>query len=416
MNLLLSKINADWIKFYGLQYHDLEGIDTIEDLKDTKHAEAMGQAIIDRMSRGDVPLNLLITSMMTNAYLYTGDEKYKQWVQDYVEAWWDRTKQNQGVLSDNIGCSGIIGEHTGGKWYGGYYGWTWPHGWLSMGPAVVAAAENAMLLFQDKEYLDFPRSQIDQLIHKGVELNGTLHVPYKHGDPVAHAYAQWVQGVVFEDLSVSIPYQQERKPLLQKEGWFEFQPMEPQYMAHIWYHTMDAGDTARLQKLKNYYKHDWDKVVYTKEKDQGGHEFAWIAFLEGSYVNYPEKIMTYNLNQVYHQLHFMRSDEQDPSTYKDDYLQIRNPISFEGLLQLTMGAPRPIYNGGLLMARLRYYDGERKRPGLPEDVAALVETMTANSTIVRLINLHAMESREVIVQAGAYGEHQFIRATFNSLK
>ncbi len=40
-----------------------------------------------RMMRADVPLNLAATSMIANAYMYTGDEKYRQWIEQYVEAW-----------------------------------------------------------------------------------------------------------------------------------------------------------------------------------------------------------------------------------------------------------------------------------------------------------------------------------------
>ena len=55
-----------------------------------------------------------------------------------------------------------------------------------------------------------------------------------------------------------------------------------------------------------------------------------------------------------------------------------------------------------LHARLRYFDPVRRRSGLPEDVAALVEKISANSVTVSLVNLNAVESRDVIVQAGAY--------------
>lgn len=82
-------------------------------------------------------------------------------------------------------------------------------------------------------------------------------------------------------------------------------------------------------------------------------------------------ILRHNHAQVYQCLAFMRDGQQDPATYSDAYLQVRNPVTVEGLVQLTMGAPLFMYNGGLLMARLRYFDPQRGRPGLPPDVAAL---------------------------------------------
>ena len=56
-----------------------------------------------------------------------------------------------------------------------------------------------------------------------------------------------------------------------------------------------------------------------------------------------------------------------------------NPVLTEALMQLTLGAPQIVYNGGLLTARVRYFDAERRRPGLPPDVAALVETLEADT-------------------------------------
>src|SRR5690554_5316282 len=56
------------------------------------------QDIYDQMvTRTDVPVNLAATALMTNAYLYTGEEKYKQWVLDYVDAWMQRIAENDGL-------------------------------------------------------------------------------------------------------------------------------------------------------------------------------------------------------------------------------------------------------------------------------------------------------------------------------
>ena len=49
-----------------------------------------------------------------------------------------------------------------------------------------------------------------------------------------------------------------------------------------------------------------------------------------------------------------------------------NPVVTEVLTQLTWGAPQVVYNGGIAQARLRHYDAVRRRPGLPDRVAALV--------------------------------------------
>ena len=66
-----------------------------------------------------------------------------------------------------------------------------------------------------------------------------------------------------------------------------------------------------------------------------------------------------------------------------------------------------LYNGGLLVAPIRYFDAERQRPGLPADVAALVSAVSAESITLTLVNLSAFATRQVLIQAGSFGEHEF---------
>jgi hypothetical protein len=55
--------------------------------------------------------------------------KYKSWVLEYLSAWEQRAYENDGILPDNVGPSGKIGEcMPNGEWWGGYYGYRWPHG------------------------------------------------------------------------------------------------------------------------------------------------------------------------------------------------------------------------------------------------------------------------------------------------
>ena len=49
-----------------------------------------------------------------------------------------------------------------------------------------------------------------------------------------------------------------------------------------------------------------------------------------------------------------------------------------------LGGPNHIYHGGLLQVRLRYFDVGRRRPGVPREVAALVERLTPDRVVVRL--------------------------------
>ncbi|MEK0316091.1 hypothetical protein [Cohnella sp. 56] len=395
-------IYEEWKSFYGLPFADVPGCGTIEDIREPANAAAMGEAMRERMSRGDVVANLAATTMVTNAYLHTGAEKYRDWVLSYVEAWMARVRDNGGIVPDNVGLSGQVGEYTNGKWYGGYYGWTWPHGWLSVGDAMLVAAENATLLSGDTSYLSFAREQIDQLAARGVMQGGTLRVPYKYGDPGTYRYRLWIEGVAMQDDG----------DLLWRDGWFEFQPMDARYPVHLWHLSREAGDWERVKALRNYDKRDWERVLPKPAKDLGGHEAAWAEYLNGGFPDYPERILAYNLGQVAERLRFMAEDEQDPLTYTDSYLQARNPVTVEGLVHLTMGAPLPMYNGGLLMAVFAYADPARGRPGLPEDVAALAEEIGGEHAVLRLVNLNPDGARRVVVRAGAYGEHRFERVRY----
>jgi hypothetical protein len=58
---------------------------------------------------------------------------------------------------------------------------------------------------------------------------------------------------------------------------------------------------------------------------------------------------------------------------------------------------------------VRYFDPARRRAGLPEQVGALVERMTEDEVVLRLVNLDPVDSKTVIVQGGGYAEHQIGR-------
>ena len=72
---------------------------------------------------------------------------------------------------------------------------------------------------------------------------------------------------------------------------------------------------------------------------------------------------------------------------------------------LRMSRDDPGSSGNILHSRVRYFDPARRRAGLPEDVAALVEKIRPADIVLTLVNTNPVDSREVIVQMGAYGEH-----------
>ncbi|MSS72919.1 MAG: hypothetical protein EXS64_15720 [Candidatus Latescibacteria bacterium] len=388
---------------YGLPYEDVPGVGRYEDLKDPALARRLGEVMQARMGKGDVVGNLAVTSLVTNAYLLTGEEKYRRWVVDYVDAWAERARQNGGLLPDNVGLSGQVGEYMDGKWYGGLYGWTWPHGFYNVGMAAVVAGTNAYLLTGDEGYLDLPRAQMDRVMELGGvrdlracdmslpehwvgqalalgEQRETFVVPYRHGD----------------------------------SGWFDYQPMSPIYPVAVWNLSMAPGDWERVERVRRAEPYDWRQVFSFRTKEDAGHEQPWTRYLAGENPGYPEQVLGASYAGVCRRLDQIREDREDLTRVNIHHWQQLNPVTTEALVQLTLGAPQAIYNGGLLMARVRYFDAERKRPGLPPDVAALVEKLEAGRTVLRLVNLSPFQAREVIVQAGAFGEHRFTEVRYDA--
>src|SRR5205085_2596842 len=102
----------------------------------------------------------------------------------------------------------------------------------------------------------------------------------------------------------------------------------------------------------------------------------------------------------------IRADRTPPEKRLADNMLDLNPVAASSLIRLTQGGMEPGRDGGVLNARLRYFDPSRRRAGLPEDVAALISEMTDTTTAVTLVNLSASMPRTSVVQGGAFGEHQ----------
>ncbi|MGG1910280.1 hypothetical protein AB1285_25835 [Microbacterium sp. NRRL B-14842] len=83
----------------------------------------------------------------------------------------------------------------------------------------------------------------------------------------------------------------------------------------------------------------------------------------------------------------------------------------EVLTQLVSGAPQVLYNGGLGFTALRYEDVDRARPGLPEDVAALVHRLDDHGIGVQLVNASAVHTRTVRLRGGRFGLDRIVQVT-----
>ena len=357
----------------------------------------------ERMNSSDVPLNLNSTSLLAHSFMYSQDESIRMTAIEYINAWIDRCRENNGVIPDNVGTSGQIGEFNDGKWWGGYYGWRWPHGFMTIIEPITNAAMNALLLTGDSKFLDLPRSQFDFLWSLRRDENGVVTIPHRHFD----------------------------------SGWADFRPPTAKHLIYLWSASLADEDLARINALPREKDRDCvvipqvsgrDKKTGRNTKHYIGNTLSWFEFIQGNFPSYPEEILRANLTLIESQLHKMRSNtgnphnwsSYDPATadvevgldlripgYSIHAWQEFNPIYFEGLYQLLSGSPMHVSHGGLPFGKIRYFDGAEKRSGLPSDVAAMVTAVTASTLMLKVINLSKDTSRILTIQAGNFGENRF---------
>ncbi len=389
---------------YGLPSYELPDVQSWKDTEDDDKARRLGEVMHGRWDKGDVISNLGLTSLATNAFLLTGEEKYRDWVIEYTDAWIERARANDWMIPDNVGHSGKVGEYIDGKWYGGMYGWTLYHGWYNIQMTATDAAANAYLLTRDDRYLELPRRQLDRIL----ELGEIRDITKEHMSLDEHWIGQFTaMGDRTETLLVPYRYGD--------SGWFDWQPPSPIFLAALWNLSMADEDWQRIERVREAEAYDWNDVVSYRNKEDAGHEQPWLRYLAGENPDYPERALQASYQQVAWRLALVRNDVEVGTHMSVHRWQEDNPVSAEALVQQTLGAPQPIYNGGLLHCRLRYFDNLKRRPGLPQDVTALVEKIEAGRTVVRLINLNPQEDRELILQAGGYGEHSFGEVEFNTM-
>ncbi len=377
-------------RYYGVRATLYPVVEDLEPdwFENPERRDAILELFDDIVLNGDVANSLGATALVTNAYLYTGEEKYRQWVLEYTQAWMERMRRNGGIMPDNVGPTGRIGENRRGQWWGGLYGWNSFVGYNIMFNSLTIAAECAVLLTGDFGYLELLRSQIRILMDNAVTReDGQLLLPARYG-PGGWEYALGDPG--------------KRQPA----------PFRMQELAHLYHISMAAEDYDLIARIRETdQERDWNHVPVVGEKNYGDTELARFQYYDGRNPDWPVKILQAEYENARTACESIRNETRDARALIADNHCPPNPVYTKGLTQVTMGAPHSVYTGGLLRATLRYFDPDRARPGLPPGVAALVDKLGDGTAGVHLVNLDAGETRNLIVQAGAFAEHRFVELT-----
>lgn len=354
--LLRKATSTDWV---GDPF-DLTGFVLVHNERNFKefldHYEEYSDVV------GDHFLNLVATGLPTNAFMATGEAKYKQWMEEYMGAVLERMKQNKGIIPSFVDLDGKIGGPDG-KWWLNAYGW----GFSPVNPVngrrenrnriprAVTGFANATIITGDMKYANAWRAMMDSINSNAREgPNGQKQYPSMYG----------------------------------AEGWYGWSAAPWNVGAmDLWYWTQKPEDRQRI----------------------GG--AGWVGFLEGRNPGFPEQALQGDINSIGPKLQRMRAYNTPPEKRLADNMMNFNPVVSGSLMQLMWGALPTGIDGGLINARLRYFDPAGKRAGVPQDVGALVSELGDTKTVVTLVNLSKTESRTVIVQGGAYGEHKINSVT-----
>ena len=337
---------------------------------------------------GDIANNLAVCSLVTNAYLYTGEELYKKWVLDYIEVWLERIKKNSGIIPDNVGPTGVIGENRDGQWWGGLFGWSYYMGFNIMFHGLTAASECAQMLTGDSGYLDLLRSQLKVIADHTIKGDdGQLLVRYRHD------HRGWVNDSEYGHLGAK--------------------PMRGKDLGHLYHASLSSQDHELITFFRDgEVRRDWNDELGRGEKDDGDSELARFQFYDGKNPQWPVKILRKDLDAAIHSHQELVNESRGPQQLVDEHAHPRHAVYTRALMQTMFGCPQTVYNGSLLRAMVRYFDAQAQRPGLPPNTAAFVDEIRPDGIGLQLVNLCPNTTRDVILQAGAFGEHEFTEVTW----
>jgi hypothetical protein len=186
--------------------------------------------------------------------------------------------------------------------------------------------------------------------------------------------------------------------------WYQYSgQLHTDRLLEIYLWSMDRKDLDRVPIASSFDPESERDGGYS-EPDRGA---PWLGFLEGKLPDFPERVLKADLARLRRKVEMIRTDPTAPDSRLADYLLDLNPATTDGLVNLSLGGYFAQGRIWVLHSRFRYFDPVKRRAGLPGDVGALVEKLGADSAVLSLVNLNPVEAREVVVQAGGYGEHRF---------
>ncbi|MCH2211064.1 MAG: hypothetical protein MK110_07165 [Fuerstiella sp.] len=323
--------------------------------------------------RGDHPQNLLTTNLAMTAYMLTGETKYRDWILEYADAWVERAEKNGGNLPSNIGLDGSIGGEWDGKWWGGVYGWNFrpksDDGTENPGNNYVMRGARigfgiAFLLTGNHKYINTLRKQIDNMYDQKKVIDGRVMVPHKYGENGWYAY-----------IDNSVP----------AGGNVNFWSIPELTDIYTW--TLDDSDLPRIA------------------------EEPWVQYSRGQAPDFPMQAIAADFAAVRSQVQKVREDTRTTDTRGSSDMPVVTSVT--SLINLMLGANDPGSGGNVLHAQVRYFDAEARRPGLPRGVGALVERIGPEGITLVLVNTNPVADRRLVVQSGAYAEHEFVNVSLN---
>ena len=316
--------------------------------------------------KGDWPENLYATSLATNAFAVTGDEKHRAWVLEYTRAWAARARTNGDILPANVGLSGKIGEHWDGKWWG-----AWEGGWKMSG-GMLAGFENAMLLSGDTKHLDAIRRQIHALLKLSIDDGkGNRHPPSWRTD----------------------------------KGWIGKGGFRRQ-LVRLYLSDFRQDDLKLIEDERKRSGRRADQFGYRSGYFYHMDDYAWLYYVLGKNPQFPQRMYESDMERLRDRMRKLAADKSKDWQRRSDLTHAWTPASTHALVNLACGGVGPLWNSAAVLTEVWHYDPARNRPGLPPDVAALVDSITKQNVSLRLVNLNPSEPRTVVVRMGAYGQNQ----------